>query len=871
MKKRSLLIPLALPLLLLLLVVAVWLSLQSAFVVNHIASLAAPVLGYRIQVQAVSFSPSLRGNITGLVMTPLKGNGPSASIAHVEVKATVKNIFSAEVERLVITGPRLIFRLDAKSEKTDLSALEKLPPVRLLAIQQGEVDISYGETHVKLTGLQADVKNFSPESGGSARFEAAIELSSQGNTSAAGRGRCKGNIDVSGPINNPKARGSAELLVDSASIGVASVQSLSLSSTFDLDAHKIKLEPVNVTIGSLVMTGEQKIDIKGYALDGTVLYEFDSTRIAVEPARGKAPGTGPFTASYYGALNGNVPWKASLDAPSVNFTEFYSQLKPLLPEDYRKWSVQGSGALQMKGEGAADGTWKADVNLTFREGGFKSGDASKAGQRITGNVTLKLRSGPEKKTRFDLALDAGDAELLWGTYYRNFKGERVIVASSGNYSADAEPYLDGSASLDLSGTGQYNVSAQIGDAESLFKATGKNLSHEKLFSLILKDYLKEGDPLLSGIALSGQSDFTLEARMKAGKTFVEGTIRVDETALTIPDFISLQGLTLSLPFDVAYPWEPSAAEPRESKDALLFIKKLQKGSLLLENLEIPFVFSQNSLRLLKSIDARLYGGALVLPRLEAHDLFSAETTFVLAMSLEHLDLGLLTRELTGTEVPGAVNADFSSIAYRRERWITKGGLHADVFGGTVELTNFFAENLLSKGRKTGFDLFFHDIDLEKLTGKIALGKMTGTIKGSVANFMIEYGQPARFFLDVESDPTKKVGQVISVAAVENLSVLGTGTDVVSSVLNSGIHRFFKEYPYSRIGILCTLENDTFSVRGKIHEGGKEYLVRRGWLRGLDVVIQNPDNSISFGDMEERISRIFRPKEQPIKVSQGVEG
>ena len=127
-------------------------------------------------------------------------------------------------------------------------------------------------------------------------------------------------------------------------------------------------------------------------------------------------------------------------------------------------------------------------------------------------------------------------------------------------------------------------------------------------------------------------------------------------------------------------------------------------------------------------------------------------------------------------------------------------MRTDVFGGSVEVTNLFAENLFSKARKVGFDLFFRDIDLETVTGKVALGKMTGIIKGSIANFVMEYGQPARFFLDLESDPTKNVSQVISVAAVENLSILGTGSGAISSVLNSGVQQaLFKEYPYSRIG------------------------------------------------------------------------
>ena len=165
---------------------------------------------------------------------------------------------------------------------------------------------------------------------------------------------------------------------------------------------------MTVNVGSLVMKGqERKASVEGYTLGARVSYEFESTRIALESVRGKAPGVGTFTAAFQGALKGDVRWKASLEAPSVDFTQFFTNVKPFLPEEYRTWSIQGLGVLQMSGEGGPGSTWRADVKLTFREGGFKSGDASKAGQRITGSVTLKLRSGPEeKKTCFDLAGDA---------------------------------------------------------------------------------------------------------------------------------------------------------------------------------------------------------------------------------------------------------------------------------------------------------------------------------------------------------------------------------------------------------------------------------------------------------------------------------
>ncbi|MCG6534313.1 MAG: hypothetical protein L7F78_06395, partial [Syntrophales bacterium LBB04] len=514
------------------------------------------------------------------------------------------------------------------------------------------------------------------------------------------------------------------------------------------------------------------------------------------------------------------------------------------------------------------GAWKADVKLSFREGGFKSGDESKAGQRITGSVTLKLRSGPKgKKTRFDLALDAGDGELLWGSYYRNFRDGQVKVASQGSYSPDDVSYLDGSGTLDLFGTGQYTFSGKIGAEESVLKASGKNLSHERLFTILLQDYLHVVYPLLSSLEIAGRTDFDIQAQVKEGHTFLEGRLQVYETALSLPGLFSVSGMALSLPFDLVYPSAPPGAEPREREEALLTIKKLQKGSVLIEDLSIPFIVSRNGLRLLKAIDLKLFGGELHLPRLEGQDILSPDRIFNLALSLDHLDLALLTEDVLGDRVAGTVNADFPGIAFRNGRWrSTKGQIQAAIFGGVVEVRGLFGQDLFSQGRKIGCDIFFSDINLEEVTRKVALGKMTGILKGSIANLVIEYGQPARFFLDVESDPTKNVSQLISVTAVENLSILGTGSSAVSSVLNSGFHKFFKEYPYSKIGILCTLENDTFSIRGKIHEEGKEYLVRRGWLRGIDVIIQNPDNSINFGDMEERIGRIFRAKEEPKKVS-----
>jgi hypothetical protein len=121
--------------------------------------------------------------------------------------------------------------------------------------------------------------------------------------------------------------------------------------------------------------------------------------------------------------------------------------------------------------------------------------------------------------------------------------------------------------------------------------------------------------------------------------------------------------------------------------------------------------------------------------------------------------------------------------------------------------------------------------------------------------VVEYGQPSRFVFDLDTVRKWGQSQKVSVDAIENISILGTGSGGIGAVLKSGLNKFFKEYPYSRIGIRCTLQNDNFNIRGKIVEGGTEYLIRRAFLRGIDMVTGTLKNMVSFKDMQERVGRV----------------
>jgi hypothetical protein len=84
--------------------------------------------------------------------------------------------------------------------------------------------------------------------------------------------------------------------------------------------------------------------------------------------------------------------------------------------------------------------------------------------------------------------------------------------------------------------------------------------------------------------------------------------------------------------------------------------------------------------------------------------------------------------------------------------------------------------------------------------------------------------------------------------------VSTGS-ALSGLGSSLMTRFFREFPYEKIGFECGLKNDVFTVRGLIHENGVEYLVKRRFFGGINVINANPENRIGFSDMLDRAKRV----------------
>ncbi len=807
---------------------AVFVVLHSSWVLGRVAR----TLGYEVSARTVSLSPSLSGSISGLSIKSLRDDGLTLVASNLTTKNSLDMLLRGEVDTLLLENPKLTFRIGkGAAGLSGLSILERLPNVRQLDIRNAEARLTLadGQQHIQLTGANATVRNFSPKTGGRIAVETSFTLTGAGAMTVAASGRVTASFELTGVYPRPYGKGTVELTVDSGAY----------------------------------TSGGRTLSLSGLRFATEVVYDRQTETLSIPALRGDSKDLGVITGTARAELRGDTPWSAHLSVASVDLAQLFTVIKPFLPAEYHAWTTQGTGAVdtELRGTYAAGRpSFNGTVTVSFRQGGFSSPDSTKAAQGVSGKVILKLRyASPEPKLAFNVRGSGRDGEYLWGKYYVNLAGREASLETDGTLSWGGGRERELSGSLDLFQTGKYAFSASgTGDDWTLRLAIA-DVSHERLVETLLKDSLKGLSPGLSNLSVSGTSALDAVFRRAGAVTTIAGTYRMAGGTFLAPDMqLAIQGVEADVPFDLAYP-SPDQIPSRPPTPGVIRLAAIQRRRLAIESLQIPLIIARNTLEIPEPLVVPFFGGKIRLYGVRVDDL-PGPRRYHFGVEVEGVDLGRLTRRVTGTEYPGVVNADFGRMTYEGNRLTSEGRAVIRVFGGEIQATNFFAENLASPAQRIGGDITFSNISLDEVTKKITIGRMTGIIRGSLRNFVMEYGEPASFTLEVESVETPGVAQQISTDAIQSISILGTGA---GSALNRGITSFFREYPYSKIGVRCVLRNDEFSVNGTIHEGGKEYLVRRAFLRGVDVVNRNPNNVISFRDMEERIRRISRPREAPV--------
>ncbi|OPY64306.1 MAG: hypothetical protein A4E63_03535 [Syntrophorhabdus sp. PtaU1.Bin050] len=857
---------------------------RSPFFLQKLGAVIERLSWYRIEMERVSLSPAFRVGITKLSITRPKDGAVAFASSQTDIESGFTKTIKGEVEKIILTEPKLRIRLgDKKDSRTDLSFIKKLPPVDLLTIKKGEFRLLFASSpyEIILKNISVDVRDFSPKRGGRATLSGILNVVNRENPEDKAQGSCRGEFNLTGLFPAPVGRGVLEATIESGTFNAAAVKNGSLVLKVKFEDDRIVLTEANLLSGPVdVKKGNRRSGLKGLRVKTDLTYETKSGRVYVRNFKGEVPGLGAFEGSAKGTAKNNFPWQATVEARDIDFTVLFAVLGPLVeksPGD--EWSVQGKGTVKAELEGTMSGATpgaRGRATLQLSKGGFSSKDGTKAAQGIEGAIVVRfsLPSSKERKKEINASLSLMPGEYLWGKYYKDFSKVKTKALSIIDVAVTGDHRVDFSGTANLFDTGKYLYRGSIDKGTWGLSLGLKGISNKDVFFVLLSEYVSELYPSLKGTEVGGSLDAEINSSGKGGAFTINGFVDARNTFVRIPEkSLTMDQVDMSFPLNLSYPSTSRDVldTPREDKveTGRIGIKTIRKGPIDVSNLEIPVAVSENTLWLPEGIAIPFFGGYIKILRYKVTDLLSPSRKFYVTAGLQNVDLGSFMRELTGLEFPGTMEARFPMITYQDDKWTTGGKTSVKIFGGEVGISNFYAQQIFSASRKIGGDIDFHDINLGSITETIKIGKITGVVKGSLKDLEIEYGQPSRFVLEIESVKKRGVKQKVSVDAIENISILGTGSGGVGMILKGGLNRFFKEYPYSRIGILCTLENDNFHVRGTIREGNKEYLMRRALFRGIDIINRDPENTISFRDMQERVSRVFHDREKDQTPQVGV--
>jgi hypothetical protein len=380
-----------------------------------------------------------------------------------------------------------------------------------------------------------------------------------------------------------------------------------------------------------------------------------------------------------------------------------------------------------------------------------------------------------------------------------------------------------------------------------------------LYERFLKDPFKQEHPRLEEIRLKGLVSGDIRVASADGSHRILGALKWDDGELEWEkEGVQLKGVQLRLPL-----WREEG-EPVKGPgpgDGFFTASSVTLPFVPAQPISLTLAVGPNTLFIPAPTLVEIQGGAIRVGETACEGCFQPSREIRTSLSFNPIALNPFLPEPWRHLELATAEGDLRPVELFADRVHTKGHVTLRVFGGEIIVSDIGLEGPATASPKFLCRIDLKALNLAQLTEGTEFGKIEGVMQGHIENAVFSRGQPESFDLVLETVRKPSVPQKISVEAVDNIAAIGGGGSPFVGIAGTFVS-LFRELPYEKIGIRARLENDVFRINGTIKEDGKEYLVKRGGLGGVDVVNQNPDNRIGFKDMLKRLKRVTSARQGP---------
>lgn len=462
-------------------------------------------------------------------------------------------------------------------------------------------------------------------------------------------------------------------------------------------------------------------------------------------------------------------------------------------------------------------------------------------------------------------LDFSSGEILLDRFYINLQDRPFNLKAEVDYAASNKNFKIRQGLLDFDGLAQVIFHAECPQTAGRrgwnfhFALPATDIA--PLYDFAVKEPFELDNPALAETNAAGIFQGYIDLTAKKDQWKVKGHCQLKDGLIELTEQnILLKEIQLDLPLWSISGLEDQKVSPLNGK---VSIGTMKIPFLAEQPLVFPLLVRPNHISIPKKISLKAdVCGQFDLWPLDLY--FEKEEGIKVDTRLDidnfKFDAGL--SRWWPSQEPLTINANFDAIAVDRQTLTSKGRVLTNIFGGNLQIFNPSVADIFSTTPILGMDVMIEGVNLSTLTDQTSFGKIDGILHGRVENLEIADRQPQKFILKLETVSQKGSPRKISVKAVESIARIGGGQSPFMGLAGK-FATLFKKFGYRKIGVKASLENDMFRINGLVHENGREYLIKKSGLSGVDVVNSNPDNRIGFKDMIKRIQRVLTPHAKPV--------
>ena len=658
----------------------------------------------------------------------------------------------------------------------------------------------------------------------------------------------------------PDMRLSGELKIGKGNVSRdnLSIKDFALGISLEGTSSSLNLSRFNGSLLSLSFSSEdKKVDLNNVRFDGQGQMDIIKKKVILDRFEFQLPPLTPVQLNAVVDLQPQGEKSVRLKGSKLDSSEMMNLFSSFIPESVLElepighfdFDIRASQSPKSKEE------WNVSSTLNLSGVGFHNPSFTFASEALHQKIVLEGKYNLTNQFMTFLAdVDLSTGESLWNEYYVDWSQSPFRMKMSGVYHIPLRKLDDLSIETSLFSEGKINVKGSMSFQES--SLLDLRISASKLDLGSLYTFLSQGQPIEEyALDLGGDTEAQVRLQQEKGSLSLEGQFGIKDGSIKNEDKkLLIDGMQVQIPFYYENPVQKNGGEDPVLRKGYFKVNTFESPSLSIAPFQLDFHVGKNMF-MLEPLTLDVFDGKATL----GESVFSIDPEIpsingILSFFLSGLDLSKLPVQSEQFSLSGTVRADFPRVVLSPDEIFTEGQAEVEMFDTSIFVENIKITKPFTKNRTISCDVKFDDLNLEKLTDSIPFGRVTGILRGEVKDLAFSYGQPESFMLSLESVKKKRVPQKFSLGAVNDLSIIssGEGSSLASS---KGLTRFVSEFGYAKIGIVCSLKNDIFTLNGTIREKGVEYLVKRSWLFGISVVNKKTRNRIRFKDMMDRVNRI----------------